>query len=151
MKLQYGDIILCKGNSIISKIIKWFTNSDYSHVAMVISDDGMHLYHTNYNMSTKLTHMMYSKGDYDVYRVIGEYDHKLLHRFMRENIGNKYDLTDIFKIIIRINTDDMDREYICSELIRKAYSYSGIELVDKDIKIATPQDIASSKYVLKIN
>lgn len=34
-----GDILLCTGCDLISKLIKWGTNSAYSHVAIVASAD----------------------------------------------------------------------------------------------------------------
>lgn len=34
-----GDILLCKGHDLISELIKWGTNSAYSHVAIVASAD----------------------------------------------------------------------------------------------------------------
>lgn len=148
MNLQCGDMILCKNKGLLSRIVKWFTDSEYSHVALVL--DEKHLYHTNYNTNLKITHMIYPRNSYDVYRVIGEYDKDKLQEFIYNNINNKYDFMDIVKIIFRINTDDKDNEYICSELVRRAYEYAGLKLVDDTIKIATPQDIANSKFIHKL-
>lgn len=36
VQLQTGDILHCSRNTLLSKIIKWFTKSNYSHTAVVI-------------------------------------------------------------------------------------------------------------------
>jgi len=35
--MQDGDILLCKGNSLTARLIKWGTGSEYSHVAVMAS------------------------------------------------------------------------------------------------------------------
>ncbi|MGL5329086.1 MAG: YiiX/YebB-like N1pC/P60 family cysteine hydrolase [Peptostreptococcaceae bacterium] len=149
-KMKCGDIFLIKNDTFISKLIRWFTRSQYSHCGLCISDDGIHLWHTEFNMGLRLTHLMYPSDKMEVYRVNVSYDHEKLYDFILANIGNKYDFMEIFKVIFRCKKAETDSEYICSELIRAAYRHVGIELVDESINVCTPKDIAESKYLTRI-
>lgn len=148
--LKMGDIVFVKNDTFISKLIKRFTNSDYSHCGIIISP--MHIYETNYNINSSIQHFSYNKNMCDIYRVNFEFDEEKFKEFISNNIGNKYDFMEILKIIFRINKADNDNEYICSTLVRDAFKYaSGIDLVDENIKVCTPEDIAKSKYLTKID
>lgn len=151
MKMQCGDIFFVKNTTFISRLIRWFTKSQYSHCGIFVSNDGIHLYHTEFNMGLKLTHLMYPSEKMEVYRVAGEYNHDKLHEFIQKNIGNKYDFGEIFKVIFSCKKKETDSEYICSNLIFEAYKYAGLDLFDGEMdRIPTPRDISESKYLVRI-
>lgn len=143
-----GDIIFCTGkNNIMSKLIKFFTKSNYTHCAIVL--DNKHLYHINYNQPANITHIIYPKEEYEVYRPKDKFNHDKFHDFISSNIGNKYDLIEILEIIFNKDKKDKSYNYICSSLIYEAFKYSGLELCDKSYAL-TPFDLIKSGKLRRI-
>ena len=147
--MKCGDIILVKNNKLISKIIKWWTKSEYSHSAIAI--DELHMYETNYNTKAHIKHSDYPRDMYDVYRLNPEIelDTERLKKFMLKNIGNDYDFGEILKIVFKKNTKDDDGDYICSMLVRDALLEQGIDLTP-GIEIPSPEDLKCSKLLYKV-
>ena len=147
--MRKGDIILVKNNKLISKIIKWFTKSQYSHSAIAI--DSIHIYETNYNEKSCIKHINWTKNMYDVYRLKPgiEFDSKRLIEYMLTHIHNNYDLGEIFKIVIHKDSKDDDNKYICSKLVHDAFLKQGIDLTP-GIEIPTPEDLSHSKLLYKV-
>lgn len=141
-----GDIFFVRGDSLISNAIKFVTDSDYSHVGIFLDD--IHIYHTEYNTVSSIVHLKYPKDKIVVYRLYEEINEEKLRDFIYSHMGNKYDFKEIIKIVLRINTDENDNEYICSTLIRNAFRQQGIELSNK--KIPTPEDLFRSKKIFQI-
>ena len=148
--IQKGDIILVKNTKLISRIIRWFTKSVYSHAAIAIDD--IHVYETNYNEKSHIKHIDWVKGTYDIYRVKPnvEFDPEQIVQFIKSHLNNNYDLGEIMKIVLHINTKDDDGKYICSMLVRDAFKAQGIDLTP-GIEIPSPIDLSESKLLYKVN
>ena len=147
--MNTGDIILVKNNKLISKIIKWWTKSEYSHVALAVDD--LHMYETNYDTNSHIKIIDFPTNMYDIYRLkdTSKLDTEKLNKFMKEHLKNKYDLGEIFKIVFKINTPDDDGKYICSMLVREAFLDQGIDLTP-GIEIPTPEDLSHSELLYKV-
>lgn len=147
--MKCGDVVLVRNNTIISRLVQWFTNSDYSHCG--ISLDDTHIYDINYNIKSGIRHIPYTSDMCDIYRPKFDFDEDKFKEFILKNIGNRYDFIEILKIIFRINRPDEDKEYICSTLVRDALLYaSGINIAEDKFVICSPADIANSKYLEKV-
>lgn len=147
--MRSGDIILVKNNRLLSRIIKWFTKSEYSHAGVLI--DQWHMYDTNYNTRSKIRHIDYPKSKYDIYRLKPgiKFDNKQFKKFIHDHIDNRYDFGEIFKIVFRRNTKDDDGKYICSMLVREAFREQGIDLTP-GVEIPTPEDLRRSNLLYKV-
>ena len=66
MLVQF-DFIFYKGETPIARIIQRITNSEYSHVAMVL--DGLHLLQSDWRTPVSIHHLEYPVDHYNVYRL----------------------------------------------------------------------------------
>lgn len=157
MELQVGDIILYKGNGFLSKAVKFFTKSEYSHVSMAISDT--HLIEANWYKKSNIIDFKYSEKEMEIYRVKDltiEQQIIILQRVYKY-INKYYDYAQIighliesfgFHISHHLNSDT---KLICSELIDRAYSDININLVElRKTGDVTPNDIAKYKILKRI-
>jgi len=151
MNPQNGDILLLKGKSLFSKIVKWWTKSEYSHSAMfatphlvIESDFGG----VQFNLTEK-----YKNMDYDVYR------HKDITRNQQEKVfywsfsktDKGYDHMGLLGIVLGTTSLDNKSRYWCSEFNMDAYIHAGVKIdCDKDTHRVTPQDIANDSNFEKV-
>lgn len=158
VELEIGDIVLYKGNGFFSKLVRFFTKSEYSHVSMMLSDKLS--IEANWYKKSNVVPIKYDKDTMEFYRVKGGLTDKqklvlLQHSY---NFLNKvYDYPQIFGYVIRffdkskINLFNSTKRLICSELIDRAYLKLGIDLSSENyIGDVTPKDIANSDKLTRI-
>lgn len=147
--MKRGDILLFRNKKLISRLIRWFTKSPYSHAAVAI--DFMHVYETNYNTKSQIKHLNSPRNRYDIYRLKPgiEYDEEKFIKFIEDHLDNAYDYGEILKVMFGINTPDDDGKYICSMLVREAFLEQGIDLTP-GIEIPTPEDLSHSELLYKV-
>lgn len=109
--MQPGDVLLVEGNFRISTAIKYLTQSTWSHAAMYVGDalgeknqDGEELNLIEADLSegviavplskyaasnTRICRPMHLTGD----------DQQALVQFMRDNLGNEYDLKNVIDLL----------------------------------------------------
>jgi hypothetical protein len=151
MKLETGDIILEKGEDVIDKGISWFTDSPYTHVAMVIHENFNLLIESHFWSGVHIIHLNEIPDKYDVLRIKGglnSIQKEKIFKPMLESIGNKYDLPQIFGYLFSglfkgKNMFNNPNYIICSELIDIVYNEIDIDLVpDMYLGDIKPSDIA---------
>lgn len=157
MELQVGDIILYKGNGFLSKAVKFFTKSEYSHVSMVISDT--HLIEANWYKKSNIIEFKYDETEMEIYRVKDltiEQQIVILQRVYKY-IDKYYDYAQIIGHLIESfglsisHHLNSDKKLICSELIDRAYADINIDLVEsRKTGDVTPNDIAKSELLNRI-
>jgi len=137
-----GDIVFFKNKSFISKAIKWFTTSNWSHVGCMID------YNNNMIEATwprvKISNISSYKGcEYAVLRLkqnlTDEQKIKILD-FLKDKIDKRYDWRGIISFVIKSNYQNKNW-FFCSELVIEAYRAAGIELLRKETQWVTPQDL----------
>lgn len=156
--LKQGDVILVKGNGLISWAIKKFTNSPYSHAACFYGDG--HFIESDWG-GVKLAYMSkYENTDYDIYRCTEANKQQLwlASEWMLSQAGSKYDYLGILGIAKQIlfnqetNIWDNKDRYWCSELVADGYIKAGIPLeAEKDTRRISPGDLARSQIMVQIN
>lgn len=158
--LQTGDILLVRGSApIISSAIRWFTGSEYTHVALVISED--YVYEIDINKSLSIRPNHYNPKDYDVFRPMNSLTNKQCfmikaHAFCQMSKNKGYDWLRILSFACQklFNTrkafHDANR-MICSELVDEVYGMLGIDLVpDKETGNVVPGDFSQSSYLFQV-
>lgn len=166
-ELKTGDIVLFSGNGFISKMIKWITNSEWSHIGIVINieeyDFVTVLESTTLSNLPDLQTGEYVKGvqlvplsariaKYDgkiaVRQLIrsddGSVDTRSLMDFRREIIGRKYESSEaelIKSATIGTNEEDLGSLF-CSELVAECYQRMGVLTEHKPSNEYTPADFA---------
>lgn len=148
-KTKQIHIIAYKGKSFFSKLIRWKTSSEYSHVEAV----------NNYEVNgfdtygaINLKGVMWCKIDwhtkgthYDVYSIdVTEDEFINFWKFLMSQRSKKYDIRGIFGYVTYKPLNDKNKWY-CSEILYSALKIIGIELFNKDLKFPSPDLLVLSK------
>lgn len=168
--IRSGDILLCSGTAMLSRMIQRATGSVWSHVAFVIRLDAIQrvmVLESVESIGVRTVPLSHYVRDY---RGDGKgYPGKLLlarhrdfanvpparlermSRFAVDLFGYPYDKDEIVRIVARIgkslfgftsNEVRRDREYICSEYVWECYSAVGIRVAYDRRGFVAPKDFA---------
>ena len=159
MKLETGDIVFIKPKGILSWIISKLTKCNYSHVVLIYKELNPQLIMDTDWSYTRLRKLDYYKErGYSIYRIKGGLDTSqktLIKLWMQKNLDKKYDYIQLFSFLNRIvfkmdkifNNPDM---FVCSEMVDRAFSDIGIDLVDRyELGDVTPDDLIKSPLIEK--
>lgn len=152
VKLQPFDIIFYKGNSIISKTIRYFTVSTYSHVGLVLDD--LHIVEIDWKFPLKIRHLQYKSNNYDVYRVkvLTNTQKEKMLEFISLKLNTEYDHWENFRFLLwkyfKIKTKDDIDKFNCIEFVVDCFKYAGVNLSDKDI--VSFNDLIYSERLIRI-
>ena len=126
-------VALYRGTSVVSRLIRWRTWSDYSHAAWVCEDGtvldawqkGGVRHVANISIGHKPgTPVEFFQADLTP-REIGR-----IKAFLRKQVGKKYDWHGVLKFISRRRTTaDQQKKWFCSELISAAFAYADCRLL----------------------
>ena len=168
--LRPHDILLCKGSSFISWLIRYGTKSLYSHVA-VVADPEIYL-----AIESNMGHQAGVRGSdlrklsddkVDIFRVKPEFpfDGKKVISFLVSCLGADYDLSGVVWLgVLKFtglmtgfnlkpyNAFQKEKDYFCSELVYQAFLAGGLDIVPQvgEADITSPGDIAESERLIKI-
>jgi len=148
------DVLLYKGDSLTSKIIKWKTGSEYSHAGivgwwgdqlMVLESTGKGVYPVRLSKNIKHYHGSVEWWRYTYPMLVG--DRELMLEFAKDEIGKEYpkwweflkffggkDSDDRFKIETKI--------VMCAQFVARTYNYKDYDLAsDLSDEFTTPEAI----------
>lgn len=148
--MQKYDLIFYKGNNVLGRLIRWITNSPYSHVAMYLGDN--HIVEANYFNTLRVKHLKYKRHQYDVYRVkdLNNEHYCKIDEYIKIHVNSKYDYRELLRILFPfMRIKDNLSKLICSEFIYDCFNYAGICLLDNDI--TTPNDLSGSKEIYAVD
>lgn len=150
-RLQYGDIILVRfpGNELSERVME-STQSEYSHAMLYVGDSSYIEAAERVVARNPVRLLLDSPADSCVLRVKKEYlkpntiDAAIY--YARDVVGNPYAYRDALRLEAgRVDEFTMEKQ-ICTRLVTKAYSKSGLYLVD-NIEMCTPQQLQDSTMV----
>lgn len=146
-------IAIYKGKSYISRAIRFFNFSEYSHVAWIDDDSSViEAWHRG-----GVTHVQSISDNHTpgtpvrIYSVIGETP-EIRHDvniFLRAQVGLGYDYLAILGFIVRSNRLHRRNRWFCSELVAEAYRVAGLPLVNLPSNKVYPGMLAASP-ILKL-
>lgn len=167
-QLQTGHIFFSSGSYTFSNIIQKLTKSIWSHVAIIYKDVelgrvmvleaepkvGIRLIPlSKYLRDYKGTKKPY-KGQVVLAKLNFEVEHEKMNKaisFGLDELTRPYDNWEIIRIflriVFRIGKRERNRSYICSELVRDAFSKAGIVFRRNDTYIS-PQEIWKDPRVI---
>ena len=156
MDLKIGDIILVRGQGIISDIIKDISHSKYSHTAIYIGND-LIIEAEGFKKTGYVSINKY-KGTADVFRCDNLSDRKRakIAEYLKGQVGGQYDWLLLFLEFLRyvfhttIRYKEKFNCHICSMLGGDAYKTIGVFLCP-GIKYPSPGDISESKLLRKVD
>lgn len=112
-------VVFATNNKPASLIIKLFTLSNWSHVAIL--DDEGYIFDSTSLSGVRRIHFdewkaHYKDLDFTIFPVKNRRD---VFEWLHSQVGKKYDVLGIFSFILRKNYEDKNK-YFCSELVAKA-------------------------------
>ncbi|MHA1329936.1 MAG: YiiX/YebB-like N1pC/P60 family cysteine hydrolase [Candidatus Hodarchaeales archaeon] len=153
--LRKGDLICVEGNTLISKLIRFFDRAKYTHVAIYIGD-GLVIESDWGGVQTNPLLEKYQKLSWDAFRPKCLYKTKdKAIDFALEQEGKGYDYHGLIGALLKglflTNMLDHKNRFWCSELVADAYIEAGYPLT-KDLNSwdVSPQDLADSYRVKKV-
>ncbi len=143
-KVLPGDIILVDSNSTNAKVIKKATNSDFSHVALVISPTQAieALGGSGVQITSLFRFVVDDISNISIKRM-EDLDTKKVTELMEQAIKEQskgYDLKGAINSTLPFKSETKDDRFFCSQLVAELYKKSGIELFDKDSSEVVPED-----------
>lgn len=153
MELKPFDLLLYKGRNKISNIVKSVTESEYSHIGLILSD--FHIVEIDFFYCLKINHIGYNGKDFDIYRLrtpLTQEQQKQITEYIYSTLQSKYDFEEILNILLYKffgkKLDDDKGKFVCSSWINECFKNCGIVLSEKEL--VTPQDLISDK-IYKVN
>jgi len=175
--LRSGDILLCAGSGIFSKMIQKWSSSVWSHVGFIMRLDDIDRMMVLESVepigvrTVPFSHYIknYKGGKGYPGRLLvarhrdfpTDQPRKLnkLSRFAVDRFGYPYDTDEIARIAARIgfgmfsikkNHPKWDQEYICSEYAWACYQAVGIDIEWDDRGFIAPKDFARSRRIYPV-
>lgn len=165
--LQDGDIILFRGKTLLSRLIRWITRSPYSHAGvvgwwedrlMVLEARGAGV------VASRLSHVIEQypgraelwTADDTVIREVGlRLDRTRVVAAARMHLGKQYATWKLFAALRKLmfGTDESadprrpPKKFVCSEYVSMVWNAGGVDLSAELDKYTKPGDIAKSRYV----
>ena len=155
---QSGDILLFLTDHTAGKLQRFFTQSNYDHVAMIIRINGeVMVFEANQNDGVAVYAWRKFVKYFNLYQKIAfrklksprkkELHHSLLS-FARKNVGKKFDI-GAYKVLLKQQSDfdwneEKERGFFCSELIAKALKSVGLIEPVKACSRYWPVDFSSN-------
>jgi uncharacterized protein YycO len=172
--VQNGDILFYSGEDEISKLIRWATNSIWSHVGILFKVDSIQRimilesvesqgvrviplskYIQNHQEDLE-AHEEKPKARLVIARHQNFQENQLndLLNFGMNQITRPYDRDEIQRIMIRIATgqgkQERDKIYMCSELIFECFMAVDLEIPYNKLGFISPEDIWIDDNVVSI-
>ena len=143
------QILAYKGVSLISKLIRWQTRSEYSHIAMRLGDMSIvEAWHKGGVIRSPATDpwRLHTPGTpVEVWGLVPdmEFYAYAAEQFLLRQIGKKYDFRAILKFLTKRRTRNNTR-WFCSELAVATMAIGGVELIRKPPGQIAPGDLVAS-------
>lgn len=153
-KLQAGDIFLTTQKHIVSKAIKGFTSSDFSH-AMLHVGDGSYIHSDGDGVHAgNVQRLLFEHQKYvQVLRLREDVDRNLINSacaFARREVGKQYSVKDAIKTKNPLSKKNDTNRQFCSRLVAQAFESVGLELV-KNSSYCAPQELDDSELTVRIS
>jgi hypothetical protein len=144
--LRKGDVILLRFETEKSKLIRRFSNSQFSHAMIyvggssIIDADGPGVHAHN------LQRLLIPKED-DVVVLRSKNastDHLWkVEQFVRSKVGTEYSMEEARKVVRNGEFVPEDNRQFCTRLVAKAYEFAGLNIVER-ADYCSPKDIEGS-------
>ena len=153
MPPRTGDLLLCSGTSIWSRLVRLVTRSPYSHVAIIVCPPGLPALVLEsiewYGVRATVLAHWHHRGAVTHARVDVPFDAERMTRWCVEQLGRPYNWREVVEIaarlLLRLPELITHRGWICSEYVRAAYREAGVDLAPG--RYCTPGDIGRDARV----
>jgi len=157
-----GNIILVKNFDILSKLIRWYTKSEFNHVGIIV--DNKYIVEAIPKYGVRLFTLQNYKNqkeagelDFIICKVknLSESERKIVETFALKQVGKSYDFVQLicvgilymFRKLRKLEPIDLNG-WLCSELVAESFYEVGIKFKkDVDPDNITPKDIYTSEVI----
>lgn len=141
-------ILAYRGKSLVSKAIRFQTRSPYSHIAVELDDGSViEAWHKGGVVHRKHYREGHTPGTpVDFYEISGDFDIEEAERFLKMQVGLKYDFVSVFRFVSRRKSPS-NKKYFCSELAEYAFMFAGLPLLNGNPSEHSPRDTVMSPYL----
>jgi hypothetical protein len=152
-------ILLYRGTSWVSRLIKWVTwSKDYSHASWITDDkieyESWQLSGVVRNDLWGIKHTPGTEVDvYDFVIPLTQAEVKVIESFLAAHVGEKYDWNGIlaFLPLFRLFKSHSEGKWFCSEYIAEACRLAHRELYEKESYKVSPADIGFCTLLKKVD
>jgi uncharacterized protein YycO len=130
-------ILFCKSNTLGGMLIRFFTFSKWSHVAIELGDNVIDSTFSK-GVAVSSKESFYKRYDY-IETIEVEVDKELSTTFLINQIGKPYDWSALIALPLRNSWQNPDA-WFCSELVAKTLAMGGKYFKAKASRI-TPEDL----------
>lgn len=114
-EIQTGDILFVRGKGIISDLVRFFDNGEFSHVAMAVTNCS--IIEAQYFTKSRITSVYFD--DYEIVRLnLSEKQRQEVINISPSLVGKWYDYIQILSYILKGNFNNPNH-LICSEIIAR--------------------------------
>jgi uncharacterized protein YycO len=144
-----GDIVLFKGTSFISRIIRFISKGEYTHVALAINSE--EIIEADRFIKTRVRKLSEGESVILMRSSITEEQGQGIANYALTLVDNEYDYLSVFIWFIRLLFsshiygifNNANRLY-CSEVVDRSYQHEGIDLIiDRETG-----DVLPSEFIL---
>lgn len=143
--MKAGDVVFVRGNSLTSRIIRFFDKGRFSHVCIAMSKE----YVLETDLFKKVGIYPFSYSDYEIIRLnITDEQRKQLMEVAQKYIGKNYDWRQLFYYVfkslwkyVKFQWFNTPNEFICSELAYKVLVDIGVLKDCKKFVDITPNEL----------
>ena len=141
-------VAFCTNNKIHSFFIRWFTQSCYSHVALVKNNE---IIDATFRYGVKRRQLIDLKISYSIieFREVPNLDKEKAWKFAENQIGKPYDWLSLLGIFFRRKWTS-DISWFCSELIACSLFEGGVTVIRKQANRVTPENLLNSPLIKPI-
>ena len=138
-----------RGVSVVSKLIKLQTRSDYSHVAVELTDGGViEAWQSGGVRRIDNAFIDHSpRTVIDAYRVSAYFDEAAVEEYLYNSIGQAYDFSSVLRFVTRRHATDNTKKF-CSELVELAFKAGGCNLLNGNPSEHSPRDTLLSPHLI---
>lgn len=174
--VRTGDLLICSGNQMFSRVIQWATSSPWSHIAMIVrleDLDRVMVMEAVQKIGVRVVPLSRWITDFQPHDkpfngkvVVARHDAlsaatpEQFHRmsgFATDQLGCPFDAGEIAKIATRIGLGAFgvrlprmiqpDGEYFCSEYLDECYRRLGVTIPWDGRGFIAPSDFAAARQV----
>ena len=134
---------------MVSKLIKLQTRSDYSHVAVELTDGGViEAWQSGGVRRIDNAFVDHSpRTVIDAYRVLAYFDEAAVEEYLYNSIGQAYDFSSVLRFVTRRHATDNTKKF-CSELVELAFKAGGCNLLNGNPSEHSPRDTLLSPHLI---
>lgn len=150
-----------KGGGLFSRLIRWFTRAEYSHVSAWFWDandphggfvieamegEGVRTFPADHHRAAR------EAGTINCYALrtpLTTDEQGRLHALMERELGKGYDWLGVIRFVSRRRHKGADNKWFCSEIVAYAFEEIGRPLSNRPSWQMTPGDVAASTELVR--